>query len=121
MKPTWRPAIILLASLAVMVPWPLVGIALTRGLFDQPDEAVWLFGGVTGMALAPLALVVELTNTVFWVVILGVWCIALVVPAVIVLRIRSSRTAVAVLLSSQAAFSLVQAAMGALMILGKDV
>lgn len=38
-----------LKSFAVMIPWPLLGIVLCYSMFDQPDEAVLLFGGITGI------------------------------------------------------------------------
>ena len=121
MKSTWKPTITLLASLAVMIPWPLIGIALTHSLFDQASETALLFGGVTGLILAPLTSLFEFSETAFLAGVLAVWCSALILPPLIVLRLRSSRTVIAVLLSCQSAFSLAQAALGALMIVGKSV
>jgi hypothetical protein len=109
-----------LKSFAVMIPWPLLGIILCYRMFDQPDEAVLLFGGITGIAAFIVMAVVDLPDTAFAVIIVVAWCLALVAPPVAMYRWRSSQTAIVALLLIQGGFSIAQAALGALMILGKS-
>ena len=109
-----------LASFGVMVPWPLLGILLTHAYFDNRNEASLLFGGMTGIPLAILALV-GLSETAFISLILLVWVATAVVPDIWLARRLSSRRAVFKLLGAQTAFSFAQAAMGAMMIFGKAV
>lgn len=110
-----------LKSFAVMIPWPLLGIVLCYHMFDQPDEVVLLFGGITGIWALLLMTVVDLPDTAFAVIIVVAWCLALVTPPVVMYRRRPSQTAIVVLLLIQGGFSIAQAALGALMILGKSV
>ncbi len=119
--PTPRGVLALcLASFGVMLPWPLLGILLTHSYFDKQNEASLLFGGMTGIPLAILALV-GLSETAFISLILLVWVAAAVVPDIWLVRRLSSRRAVFKLLGAQAAFSFAQAAVGAMMIFGKAV
>ena len=120
-EPISALAIALLKSLGVMIPWPIVGIALSYGMFDQADEAILLFGGVTGLFLVPIMMIGDISEMTFGLVICVVWGVALLLPPIIVHRRFRSRGTRAILLGLQSAFSLAQAAMGILMILGKDV
>ena len=107
--------ILFLKSCAVMIPWPLLGIVLCHRMFDQPNEAAFLFGGITGIALV-WTVFVGLPETAFVVILVVAWCLALVVPPVVMYRRRPSQTAIVVI---QGGFSIAQAALGALMVLGK--
>ncbi|MFZ4576521.1 MAG: hypothetical protein ACOYN0_19215 [Phycisphaerales bacterium] len=109
------------ASIAGMAPWPLLGILLSRPSFDEPSEAFMLFGGITMFPLMILALFGSVPEEVFIVSIMLVWLAAAAVPGVWLRRQLRSWVAVSVLLGVQSAFSLAQAAMGAMLILGKNV
>jgi hypothetical protein len=110
-----------LVSLAVMAPWPLLGILLTHTHFDRDSEAFMLFGGITMFPLMILALFGTVSETVLIVVLLLVWLAAALLPGVWLRRRLRSRRAIVGLLGFQSAFSLAQTAMGALLILGKNV
>lgn len=110
-----------IASLAVMVPWPLLGILATRSLFDRPSEAFLLFGGITMFPMMILAIFGSFSEEVYIVLMMLVWCAAAIVPNLWVRRRLTSWSAVAVLLGIQAAFSIAQALMGAFLIIGKSV
>jgi hypothetical protein len=104
-----------------MVPWPLLGIMLTQPYFDKGSEAFILFGGLTLFPLMILTLFGPVPEEVLILLIMLVWLAAAVVPDVWLRRRLRSWTAIGVLLGVQSAFSLAQAAMGSLLILGKNV
>ena len=108
-------------SLVVMTPWPLLGIELTRPQFDTASEAFMLFGGITMFPLLLLALFGPASEEVLIVLMMLVWVAAAAMPVLWLRRRLRSWMAIGVLLSVQSAFSLAQAAMGALLILGKNV
>jgi hypothetical protein len=112
--------ILLLQSLAVMIPWPLVGIGLMFPMFDEPGEWVLMFGGISILITLPLLMFDVLSETVISVFILAVWTLCLVLPPAAMKRRRASGRARATFLLMQSGFSLGQAAMGILMILGKS-
>lgn len=116
-----RTLALCLGSIAVMAPWPLLGILLTRSSFDHASEAFMLFGGITMFPLMLLALFGSVPEEVLIVSMMLVWLAAAAVPGVWLRRRFRTWTAVGVLLGVQSAFSLAQAAMGALLILGKNV
>ncbi len=101
-----------------MLPWPLLAILATHSYFDNRNEAILLFGGITGIPLAILTLV-GLSETAMLSLIVLAWIAAAIVPDIWLARRLASRRAIFTLLGVQAAFSLAQAAMGALMIFGK--
>jgi hypothetical protein len=103
-----------------MVPWPLFAILMTRSHFNNWNEASLLFGGITGIPIALLALV-GLSETALIALVMFVWVAAAVVPNIWLARRLSSRRGVFKLLGVHTAFSFAQAAMGALMIFGKAV
>lgn len=110
-----------LASLAVMVPWPLLGILLTRTSFDEPSEAFMLFGGITLFPLMILAIFGSVHQNVLIAIFMIVWVAAAVVPGFGLRRRLDSWSSIVGLLGAQTAFSLAQALMGALLIIGKSV
>lgn len=115
-----RRAALCLASFGAMVLWPLLAILVTHTYFDNWRDASLLFGGITGIPLALLALI-GLSETALISLMLIVWVAAAVVPDVWLAPRLTSRRAVFTLLGVQTAFSFAQAAMGALMIFGKAV
>jgi len=116
-----RTLALCLGSVAVMTPWPLLGIMLTQPYFDKGSEAFMLFGGITLFPLMILALFGSVSEEVLIVLFMLVWLAAAVLPDLWLRRRLRSWLAIGVLLGGQSAFSLAQAAMGALLILGKNV
>ncbi len=116
-----RTLALCLGSIAVMAPWPLLGILLTHTSFDKTSEAFLLFGGLTMFPLMILALFGSVPEEVNIVVLMLVWLAAAVVPDVRLRRRLGSWKAIGGLLGVQSAFSLAQATMGALLIFGKNV
>lgn len=116
-----RTLTLYIGSLAVMVPWPLLGILLTRSSFDEASEAFMLFGGITLFPLMILALFGSVSEGVLIALIMLVWLAAATVPVLWLRRRLRSWMAVGIVLSIQSAFSLAQALMGVLLIVGKSV
>ena len=116
-----RTLALCIGSIAVMTPWPLLGILLMQSLFDKASEAFFFFGGITMFPLMILALFGSPSEEVLISLFMLVWVAAAVVPDVWLRRRLRSWTAVGVLLAVQSAFSLAQAAMGALLIVGKSI
>lgn len=110
-----------LGSLAVMAPWPLLGILVLRSQFDQPTEAFLFLGGVTMFPLMILALFGSVPESVLLVIVSLVWLAAATIPNIWFRRRLRSWSAVVGLLAAQSGFSLAQALMGALLIIGKSV
>lgn len=110
-----------LGSIAVMAPWPLLGILVMRSLFEQPIEAFYFFGGITLFPLVILALFGSASEEMLIVLCMLVWLAAAVLPDLCVRRRLGSWWAIGALLGVQSAFSLAQAVMGALLIAGKSV
>ncbi len=108
-------------SVAVMVPWPLLGILVMHPYFDRSSEAFMFFGGVTLFPLIILALVASPSEEVLIALFMLVWCAAAVVPDLWLRRRLGSWKAIGLLLAVQSAFSLAQALMGAMLIAGKSV
>jgi hypothetical protein len=109
-----------LASIGVMVPWPLLGMLITRSHCEGWGESVLLFGGITGVPLAILALA-GLPEPAFMALILLVWLAAAIIPDLWLVRRLHAKHAVIILLGAQGLFAFAQAVMGALMIFGKAV
>ena len=116
-----RTLVLCLASLAVMLPWPLLGIALLHSAFDRESEAFMFFGGITLFPLMILALFGSVSEEVLIAIFMLVWLTVAVVPDVWLRRRLRSWMAIGILLGVQSAFSLAQALMGALLIIGKSV
>ena len=110
-----------LGSIAVMAPWPLLGILLTHTSFDRSSEAFMLFGGFTLFPLMLLALFGTVPEAVFIVILMLVWLAAAVVPGLWLGRRLRSWPAIVALLVVQVVFSIAQAGMGALLVFGKNV
>ena len=113
--------ILCLGSLAVMAIWPLLGTLMLRSSFEQPTDAFFFFGGLTLFPLMILAIFGSFSEQVHITIILLVWLAAVVVPVVWYRRSMTSWRAIGRLLRAQSAFSLGQAVMGALLMLGRSV
>lgn len=109
------------ASFVVMAPWPILGILLMRSLFDEPAEAFGLFGGMTLFPLMILVLFGPVEDHVFYTLIMFVWFAAPVLSTLWFRRKLRTHLAIGGFIAAHAAFSFCQAAMGALLIIGKSV
>lgn len=111
----------LLVSLLVMLPWPLMGIALCLGLslFEESGEAVFMFGSVTMIFLLPLALVVNST-WIFGALSGFVWLVVLVLPFCFGKSPILRKFSVPTVLVFQSLFSAIQAGVGVMIVLGKS-
>jgi len=116
-----RSLAICLGSLVVMAPWPLIGIMLMQPYFNKGTEAFTLFGGITLFPLMILALFGSVSESVLIVLFMLVWLMAAVVPDLWFRHRLRSWKAIGILLSVQSAFSLAQAVMGALLLLGQNI
>jgi hypothetical protein len=104
-----------------MAIWPLLGTLMLRSSFEQPTDAFFFFGGLTLFPLMILAIFGSFSEQVHITIILLVWLAAVVVPVVWYRRSINSWRAIGRLLGAQSAFSLGQAVMGALLMLGRSV
>ncbi|MBX9737630.1 MAG: hypothetical protein K2X32_11965 [Phycisphaerales bacterium] len=116
-----RTLALCVGSVAVMLPWPLLGILLLQSLFDRPSEAFFFFGGITLFPLMILVLFGFHSEEVLFSLCMLVWLATAVLPVLWFRGRLRSWTAIGVLLGVQSAFSLAQAVMGALLIVGKSV
>lgn len=109
------------ASLAVMAPWPLLGMLLLHAQFDRPSEAFMFLGGITLFPLMILALLGSPSEEALIVLVALVWFAVALLPHLLIRKRLASGGAVGGLLAVQSAFSLAQAVMGAMLIIGKSV
>lgn len=110
-----------LASLAVMAPWPLLGILMMQPHFEKDTEAFMLFGGITLFPLMILAIFGPVSEQVLIVLFMLAWVAGGVLPNLWLRRRLRSWSAIGVLLAVESAYSLAQALMGVLLIVGKNV
>ena len=101
--------------------WPVLGAVAASSLMDRPDEVLLLLGGITGILLIPLALLFELGNVGYGVLIAIVWLAAWLLPVLHVVRGRKPRRVRWIVALSISALSFVQALLGAGMLAGKYV
>ena len=109
-------------SLAVMLPWPILGIwaCLSLSLFEKSTEAIFMFGSVTMFFLCPLGFVVD--SELVWGVLVGVvWLFALLLPLCFRRKSIHPRFQVPIVLIGQSLFSAIQAGLGFLVVLGKQI
>lgn len=116
-----RLLLLFLASLAVMLPWPSLGIWLLGGQCDRPSEAFMFLGGVTLFPLMILAIFGNPSEELLLAIVAAVWLVAAFVPPVLLRARLVSWWRVGWLLGAQALFAFAQAAMAALLIIGKSV
>lgn len=120
--PVSFPRRALLASLAVMLPWPILGIwaCLSLSLFEKSTEAIFMFGSVTMIFLFPLGFVVD--SEWVWGALIGVvWLLALLLPVCFRRKSLHPRLHVQLVLIGQTLFSAIQAGLGFLIVLGKQI
>jgi len=108
------------ASIAVMAPWPLLGIALLHPQLDRASEAFMFLGGVTMFPLLILMLFGPPEEAIIAIVSL-VWLAAALLPDILLRSRLTSWEGVAGLLGAQSLFALAQAAMAALLVIGKSI
>ncbi|MFM7261021.1 MAG: hypothetical protein ACKO3W_10500 [bacterium] len=70
-----------LASLAVMAPWPLCGVLLLHSQFDRNSEAFFFFGGITLFPLMILALFGDASEAVLITIMMIVWLAVAFLPS----------------------------------------
>jgi hypothetical protein len=114
--------LVLLISLLIMAPWSMIafGLCTMGSIFEQPNDCILLFGGVTLLVMIP----VELLGAPEWVfsaTISLVWLIVLVLPVVLTASQRFSRKKLVVAYVLQTVFSATQAGLGLLMLAGRQV
>ena len=81
-----------------------------------------MFGGVTAIPIAILSIPMGgFSDDTFGMILLIVWGLFVVVPPALILLFRPTRWWIAATLVSQAIFSVIQATMGVLMVIGKAV
>ena len=108
-------------SLAVMSPWPALGVLLLRSQLEQPSEGFFFVGGITLLPLMILAIFGSAPEEVLIGICLLVWLSVAVLPWILFRRHLGSRWAVVGMLALQSLFALAQALMGALLVIGKSV
>ena len=90
-------------------------------MLEQTSEALLLFGGLTALLLLPVCLVVPLSENDFGIAIIMVWILVWVACSLFFMRGSRTRRVQLIVLVVASSISLVQAALGFLMILGKSV
>ncbi|MFM7051069.1 MAG: hypothetical protein ACKOYN_02915, partial [Planctomycetota bacterium] len=98
-----------------------LGILLLAGQFDRPSEAFMFLGGVTLFPLMILAIFGSPSESLLIAIVAVIWLVAAFVPTVLSRARLVSWSRVGWLLGAQALFALAQAAMAALLIIGKSV
>jgi hypothetical protein len=113
--------LVIAGSLVAMLPWPLIAIGLCHWLsiFERAGEVPFLFGGVTLLFLIPIMLIAPPPEWLVDTIIVTIWMLVLILPALVVARRRQSWTNVILMFTLQAAFSLLQAGLAFLMMCGK--
>jgi hypothetical protein len=114
--------LVLLISLVIMAPWPMIafGLCTMGSIFEQSNDFILLFGGVTLLFMIPLGLL----DPPEWAIIAAIglaWMIVLVLPVVLAARQRLSRKKLVVAYVLQAVFSATQAGLGLLMLAGRQL
>jgi hypothetical protein len=116
------PRSAILGSILVMLPWPIIGIVacLSLSLFDELGEAIFMFGSVTMIFLLPLALVTD-SMWIFGALSGLVWLLVLLLPSYFGRKSIHPRFRIHTVLVCQSLFSAIQAGLGFLVVLGKQV
>ena len=107
--------------LAVMAVWPMLGYVVLQSSFEHPSDVFFFFGGITLFPLMILALFGSVPQQVLITIFMLVWLAAAVVPVLWYRRSLTSWKAIGKMLGAQSAFSLGQAVMGALLMLGRSI
>lgn len=114
--------LVFLGSLLAMAPWPLIATSLGMlgRVFEQANDFMLLFGGVTMIFLLPIGLL-DPPEWVFVAISAFVWILVLFLPVLVVGSRKRRKVHLAVAFVIQAGFSITQAGLGLLMILGRSV
>jgi hypothetical protein len=120
--PASFPRSSILGSILVMLPWPMIGIAacLSLSLFEDLGEAIFMFGSVTMILLLPLAFVTD-SMWIFGAMSGLVWLSVLLAPSYFGRNSNHPRFHIHAVLVCQSLFSAIQAGLGFLVVLGKQV
>ena len=110
------------ASLIAMLPWPLIaiGLCVTGSMFEQSNEFILMFGGVTMIFLLPIGMF-DPPEWVFTAIFVVVWVFVLLLPVLFAARRKLQRGHLVVAYVLQTGFSIAQAGLGLLMIVGRNV
>lgn len=120
-RDVWRLPTFLGFAFAAMILWPMIGIAFSFSMFDKTSEAVLLFGGLSGLLLLPIYVIFPLSETVFGMAIVVIWLLIWILASVWLTSGTPSRRTQIIGLATLSGISLMQAALGFLMIIGKSV
>lgn len=121
MNNTRQRLVFLSLTFLAMILWPMLGIAASSSMFAKPTEAVLLFGGISGILLLPIYVVATPSESAYGVMILVVWLLIWLVPSLWLTSRPANRRSQITLAAVLSAISFAQAALGLLMILGKNV
>ena len=115
-----------LLAFACALLWPILlfGIGLSTGLLSptSPDDLVFLFGGLSVFLLIPVAMVLPQQGELLVMVFIPIIWLAVVVLAPYLLRRRLGKGSyLFLLLLGISLFSLIQAVVGFLMIITRNV
>jgi len=109
-------------SFIAMLPWPLItiGICVAGSLLEQDSDPALMLGGLTTIFLLPIG-VFDPPNWVFISIAIFVWILVLVIPALIACCWNLTKEHQCLAYILQAGFSIAQAGIGLLMLLGRNV
>ena len=121
--PVRKRALHVLYAILVMAPWPLLAWYLleSQGLFDRATEIPLVFGGLSLVPLIVVHLIVPMSDAVLGVLVCIIWGLTAVLPPFVFARWIKGRFGLLLMLGVLSCISFAQAAVGALMILGKNV
>ncbi len=110
-------------SFAAMVPWPVLAILGLRALdaIDKWWELSFVFGGITLLLLIPAAIFINLPDAAYAATALLAWLVALAIVPPVIRSKWKTRFAMYATIIGLGVFSLGQALLGAMMIVGKSV
>ena len=103
-------------ALGAMMPWPILMFIAVLA-FDSLDkwwEVAFLFGGLTSLAMIPLAMFIDVPNAVYAIVMILVWFITLLAAPPLIRSQWKSRTAAFATIIGLGVFSMMQALLGEL-------
>lgn len=108
-------------SLLAVAVWPLLGVAASYHLFDDPSEAALVFGGFIACLLYPIALLAGPSDIAFMGAVMLLWLLMWLLPIGWLTRHPRGRPFQGGFIAILSGVSFAQAALGYLMILGKGV
>lgn len=111
-----RTAARCLASLTVMLPWPLLGILITNSHFDDPSETTLIFGSIFVAPIASLTSFAQFPDELYAGLALLLWMTAAIAPTLLFRKRLTSWLSLGVLLIAQSAFAFANAALATFVI-----